>query len=522
MNMDNPLVCILVAGRGTRMGQYGEVLNKSLLPINGKAILSHIIELYPAGARFVIGLGNFGQQVRDYMAAMHPKTEVSFVEVDNWAGPGSGPGHSLWCCRHELNRPFYFMPGDGIYHFDWNVMPSGNWAGVANVPEEVTPDYCNFRLGADGRITQVLNKIFAKGCRAFTGALHIEDTEAFWQAMADTDNGDSEVEIATALATFAENHWLNALESDWEDLGTIERYRARLGDDLAYDFSKTNEFLYFGNDRVVKFFADARITKKRVEKAALRPAVFPPMLGCYNGFYTYRKAPGSTLYENLSPALFKQFLAWMEAEVWPLNGNAPDISKLCRVFYHDKTMERVAQYGCKYPGHEPLRMVNGRLVPSVPDLLAAVPWDQLERGVPAFIHGDLQFDNVLWGGNGFVLLDWRQDFAGSIAAGDLYYDLAKMLGGIILNYDYVKLGLLRYTESDGCADVDFAQRFRTGEYIAILEDYIRNRGLDLRRVRILVGLIYLNMAPLHHPPFDLALLALGSRFLADALKAEAN
>ena len=39
-------VCILTAGRGTRMGALGDNLNKALLPINQKAAISWIIEKF--------------------------------------------------------------------------------------------------------------------------------------------------------------------------------------------------------------------------------------------------------------------------------------------------------------------------------------------------------------------------------------------------------------------------------------------------------------------------------------------
>ena len=64
----------------------------------------------------------------------------------------------------------------------------------------------------------------------------------------------------------------------------------------------------------------------------------------------------------------------------------------------------------------------------------------LYEGIPSFIHGDLQFDNIIYNKklNKFILIDWRQDFAGQIEFGDLYYDIAKLYGGILLNYDYIK------------------------------------------------------------------------------------
>ena len=43
----NRFVCILTAGKGTRMGSYASYLNKAILPIKEKAVISHIIEKFP-------------------------------------------------------------------------------------------------------------------------------------------------------------------------------------------------------------------------------------------------------------------------------------------------------------------------------------------------------------------------------------------------------------------------------------------------------------------------------------------
>ena len=135
------------------------------------------------------------------------------------------------------------------------------------------------------------------------------------------------------------------------------------------------------------------------------------------------------------------------------------------------------------------------------------------------MHGDLQFDNILYDAstNSFKLLDWRQDFGGHVEFGDLYYDLAKLYGGIILNYDYIKLNLLSYVENEQGIFFDFAQRFQTEHYVKILSGYIQEKGYDLARIRLLVALIYLNMSPLHQYPFDKMLYSLGREMLQKEL-----
>jgi len=135
----------------------------------------------------------------------------------------------------------------------------------------------------------------------------------------------------------------------------------------------------------------------------------------------------------------------------------------------------------------------------------------------------LQFDNILsTGTNEFKLIDWRQDFGGIVEVGDLYYDLAKLYGGLILNYDLIKKNLFEYTEEGLEISYDFHTRNSMRDYITILEDYIVKNGFDLKKVKLLVGIIYLNMSPLHHYPFDKMLFFLSTKMLSNQLNNESK
>ena len=74
-------ICILAAGKGTRMGSVCKNINKSLLPLNNKAIISHIIEKFPNADSFVIGLGYKADQVKSYLKAAHPDKKFEFVKI---------------------------------------------------------------------------------------------------------------------------------------------------------------------------------------------------------------------------------------------------------------------------------------------------------------------------------------------------------------------------------------------------------------------------------------------------------
>ena len=112
--MNNYKVCILSAGVGSRMGPLSENVSKAILPINFKAVISHIIEKFDQDTEFVIAVGHKKETVKNYLDLAHPENNITYVEIDKYIGPGSGPGYSLLACRDFLQCPFVFFASDTI------------------------------------------------------------------------------------------------------------------------------------------------------------------------------------------------------------------------------------------------------------------------------------------------------------------------------------------------------------------------------------------------------------------------
>ena len=512
------IAVILTAGKGTRLGDYCKTLNKALLPINGKAAISHIIENFESDTEFVIGLGHRAEQVRDYLNAAHPNTQFKFVEVDNYDKEGSGPGYSLMQCKSFLQSPFYFVSCDTLWEnsFDWQ--DTSNWLGISReMFTEESGNYLNLKIEKD-LVVALRDKQMIEGpdWRTFVGLCHIYDFEIFWDALKEDDLKASEHQISNGLQALINRGTTYAKEIDWTDIGDRGKYTKVVLQYENYDFSKLNESLYFSNNRVIKRFADQSITDKRVRKVELNPNVFPEIVYHQGEFYAYELQPGQTLYQHNSPWIFNKLLQWLERNLWKkVNVDHAIFQKACLKFYKDKTLERMRLYNEKYSEPNDLPMVNGKIIPSAEDLLKRIEWDRLSDGIPVFFHGDLQFDNILYQEefDSFRLLDWRQDFAGYVEFGDLYYDLAKLYGGILLNYDFIKMNLLQYEENKNEIFFDFAQRYQASNYLKSLDDYVLRNGYNLSKVKLLVGLIYLNMSPLHNYPFDKMLHALSREVL---------
>ena len=88
-------VLIPSAGIGSRLGNLTEHVNKAMIQIDGKAIISHILSLYPPETEFIICLGHKGNFLKQYLEISHPNLNFQFVEIDKYTGPKSGLGYTL-------------------------------------------------------------------------------------------------------------------------------------------------------------------------------------------------------------------------------------------------------------------------------------------------------------------------------------------------------------------------------------------------------------------------------------------
>lgn len=67
-----PALCIIAAGKGTRLESLTEHINKGLLPVRNKAVISHIIDKTPKIYPIVIAIGYCGDLIRQYCKIAHP------------------------------------------------------------------------------------------------------------------------------------------------------------------------------------------------------------------------------------------------------------------------------------------------------------------------------------------------------------------------------------------------------------------------------------------------------------------
>jgi NDP-sugar pyrophosphorylase family protein/mannose-6-phosphate isomerase-like protein (cupin superfamily) len=516
-----PACVILAAGKGTRLGNYTKQINKALLPINGKAIISHIIDKTPNDIDIIITIGYKGEFIKEYCESAHQNRNIQFVYIDDYDKPGNGPGASLLKCKNLLQRPFYFITVDCIIMN--NTLPpiDCDWIGISK--SDNLSDYSTVKINDNNDVINFKNKSNNPYDFAYIGLSSIYNFNNFWDSL---ENNIKDGEVVNVYMN--NNYNVKSKFFKWYDTGTIENYKnTKFHLEINYnELPKINEYLYQIDNKIIKIFTDKEICQNRIIRANYLNKHIPNII--YKGDYTYayKYIDGNTLYAINSIKIFKDFLLFLE-KFWNIEN--VDISNDAMIFYYDKTYERLDLLNKKYPNIlKNKNIINGIEYNSIEYYLSKINWDNLKNCLPSkTFHGDLQFDNVLYeytikdnDTDNFKLIDWRQSFGNSTEYGDIYYDLSKLYGGLLISYYDIKQNKFSYTELDNLKlDVPYNvilnykpsdELIKFKEYY---EDWIINNGYDLNKIKTLTFIIYLNMMPLHESPFDLFLFYFAKKLI---------
>ena len=127
----------------------------------------------------------------------------------------------------------------------------------------------------------------------------------------------------------------------------------------------------------------------------------------------------------------------------------------------------------------------------------------------------MQFDNIIYFKEKFTLIDWRESFNTNIKYGDLYYDLAKLYGGMHINYDYIKKNYMNYSEGSKGISFYIKTRKIMKNYMYDFENFVIEINLQMKKIKLLLPIIFLNMSPLHNFPFNKILFSYSKMLFED-------
>lgn len=502
-------VVIPTAGVGSRMGNLVERMHKCMLPYMGKPIIAYIIESFPKETRFIIPLGYLSWSVEALIKTMFHDRHIEFVSIKNYKEDGSGTALTLKECRSLINGPFWYVACDTYMK---EPLPIGelrdNTYFVKKVPEDRSHLYTMMRQSSDD-LEISFKETKGDTWSAFTGLMYIKDHERFFS---DLESSDS-IEFIHSLPPNAK---LLPLET-WIDMGNRESYLESVRLTEPYDFTKKGEMTWMVNGKVLKWASIWQQMLDRSKRAEMaNPAVIPENVRFVDNMLVYDSVEGTTAYETVSKDLLPNILEWLRTEVWkPVpTGN---FQKSCMEFYRTKSRERILGFVDQNKDVLGAKSVNGVAVGNWSNYLSKINWQDLaDDNRPAWIHGDLQFDNIIVKKDGgFRAIDWRPRFSDERFAGDIYYDLSKLLGGCIINYSRIKKNEFSISD-DGKGNYEIVvPGVDIDDPRETILGFTDKLGMNPRKVEQLVPLIFWNMAPLHAPPFDDLLWCLGLKLFSE-------
>ena len=514
-------VAILAAGYGKRSGlKY----NKALVKIGDKAAISHIIDYFPLNYEFVIALGYMGDAVEQYLKIAHSNRKFTFVETEVF---DAGPAWALQQCYHYLfDKPFHLWCCDTIVHKFEQLDEEKNWIGIRYTKN--TQDYSTALLGDEEMVEKFIEKGHEDATEyAYIGCAYIKDYEDFWKGLKEKPvvlNGESMV--SAGFKPLIDKQTLSSRHFLWFDIGTKEGIAEarQYFKSKVENLNKEDEEIYFINNKVVKFFTNEEVCRKRIERAGNlgrglvpQPTYFPGKTNSKLHVYGYHFVNGQDLFSISNPQDYlMDLLNFSLGTIWERKKTLEKskVDLICYKFYKQKTEDRLKLYYKQTSSVDEEETVNGQKLPKLSTMLDGIDWKWLTDSHPCTFHGDFNFSNILLTPeNKFMFIDWRQDFGGLTDCGDAYYDLAKMYSGFMFVHDIVKQGKFKINKTQNVIDFSSEIPYRIELCTKIFQKFLKVNEFDEKKVKTLAAIVLLNMSPLHEPPLNVYLYYLGKYLL---------
>jgi choline kinase len=506
-------VLITTSGLGSRLGNLTDYTNKCLVRVADKPAISYIIESYPKDTQFVITLGHYGDHVRQFLQLAYPDLNFTFVEIDKYKDEGSSLGYSILQCKHNLNCPFIFHASDTIIKdFELHNLDK-NW--IMGSYKEDNSQYRTLNL-SNNKLVKINEKGEIGYDYSYIGVAGIKDFELFFYELEkliyNNHNDTSDVHVINNMLPEIDFEYKEVSYGNWFDIGnTSELIKTKKVFKTSIDvLDKKDESIFFFDNFVIKFFSNPVINKNRVIRAYNLKGLVPEIIDSTDNFYKYKKANGNLFSKSVKVNTFLNFLNWSKNNLW-INKIDPNFKDKCFKFYIEKTKQRISDYLKDTPE---TNIINNEYIPSIYDLLDTIDIEWLCTGIPSQFHGDFILDNIIETKTGFTLIDWRQDFAGELEVGDIYYDLAKLNHNLTINHDIVNKNLFGSSPNDCYILINSI----LNECKKSLHTFIEENNYDLKKVEILTSIIWINMAPLHEYPFNNFLFNFGKYNLYKNIK----
>lgn len=502
-----PLKVLIPTGwKWLDLGDITKFLNKSLVKIGKKPTLSYIIDSYPEDTEFIITTWYFWDQVKDFLKIVYPEKKIHLIDVDKFDGEGSGMLYSMSKAYELLQSPFIYHACDtvlidSIKEYDSNWIWGYKWIWSSN--------YSWFNTTGKN-VEKLYGKWIIDPDYIHIWLVHIKDFELFWKIvfrMLEKENNSNSNDISVINEMILDGSSFMVQEfKNWFDTWNVDglnKARKEIPDSF-HILDKLEESIYIYDNFVVKFFYDQKLSDQRVERATFLQWLVPSIEWHERNFFRYKFADWKLYSRSANPSNFVEFFHWSKDNLWKETQEVSDekFKEVCYNFYFTKSIDRINKFLNSHSLKDETNIINGENIPSIKELFKKVDFEYLCNSKQTLFHWDFILDNIIQTKDWFCLLDWRQDFWWLLRSGDMYYDLSKLNHNLTVNHDIINADLYSIEKDWNNIIVDINRRESLVQCQKTLHKLIIESGFDLRKVKILTAIIWLNMSPLHHHPFD--------------------
>ena len=490
--MANFKLCILAAGRGTRNTSIVG-LHKALLPLENRPVISHILDKVEKDVEVVIPVGYKSNQIKTYLSHVHSDRNITFIDVDNFDGVGSGPGYSLLQCKDALDCPFVFIAADTVLGDDDFIDGvTENWAGVSKIDREISSSYC--LIEGDGFLKRFY---YGDGDTAFIGIAGIKDHDLFWKSLENNVIIKNERQV---IHGFDELKDIRLKLFGWHDTGNNDAYelaRKKFKNEVVAN--KSSEAIFIDNENVVKYFDDRNRAKLRLDRIDFLGDTCPDVIQLSPNMFSYKFIKGEMLSNLRNEKYFHNFLDFFK-ENFLSNSFEKDDAFLndCMTMYESKTRERMKYFSGT--SLDNIKSINGVKVDTIENIISKIDWNSIyKKSISSVFHGDLQPENIIYdiSKNRFFTIDWRESFGNSVESGDAYYDLGKLYHGLIINGQTILKGNYLISEAGEASSIEFPIRSNLFSCLVVLKSFCVNNNLCWSNVKLIGILNFINISPLY-------------------------
>ena len=545
MNYDNIHVLILSAGKIEKELEsiFGSIPS-GLIPLHGKPAIFRIIDkLLKDGFKKISITTGFKKEILEKIVSeqYEDQIKVNFITTD-FEKP---PGNSILTAIEKIEeQQLLVILGDTLVENDLsNLIQNNNSFVLMSNNFEMPANWCVV-TSKDGKLDSIFDK--EKDLQktneqyALVGVYYFDDLESLKHSHAEF-NEQERIEISDLIKKYKEKKTISTeICNEWYDAGHVENYfvskqmllKARYFNSLRFD--RESKIVTKTSQNITKLINEiewyrqipdglSRLTPKIIDTDQSKN----PFLKLE--YIKYPTLAELWLYSDFSPKL------WMEMldELFEILNQFKKHSGIVTVddydlIYKTKTEDRVNELissneSFKRMLEEDTLFINGKKYRNWSVIKKEIKLkihDLYHEQDNCLIHGDLCFSNIFcdFKNKNFKLIDPRGKW-GHDMYGDIKYDVAKIRHSVVGGFDTITNGLYSaiYDETDGI----FTDVYRPKNYDNICEklDLRIKERWDLDKIKIIEGLLFISMLPLHKDHFErqLALYSIGIQRLNEVL-----